>query len=351
MANGRAAKLENSATSGSNYALTAQAYGVNGSGLNVGGLFFATNGATNYSVFINSPSAATNNYSIYSTGAAKSYFAGDFGIGTTSPTRKLSVYYNPGAGVGAGMSFGHSGTGGANLGILATDATNALGGNKIVFVSDASPFIYAQTLDFATKRVGFGNSIAAPFQGTSPLALVHIYNSITTEKVLMVQGITSQTADLTQWLDGSSTVLNVVNAAGSFGIGVSSPTAYLHLKAGTATASTAPLKFTSGTNLTTIENGAVEYDGTNYYVSAGGTRQTVSMGKSGSFSQVGAATTVFTVTFGGTQPNATYKVLVTPTAALSAAFFYVTNKTTTTFDVTYLAGLTGTVTFDYQLIQ
>lgn len=72
---------------------------------------------------------------------------------------------------------------------------------------------------------------------------------------------------------------------------------------------------------------------------------------SGSFSQVGTATTTFTVTFGGTQPNTTYKVNVTPTAGLSAALFYVTNKTTTTFDVMYLAGLTGTVTFDYSIYQ
>lgn len=67
----------------------------------------------------------------------------------------------------------------------------------------------------------------------------------------------------------------------------------------------------------------------------------------GSFSGVGTATTVFTVTIGSTQPNSTYKVQCTPTSALSAALFYVTNKTTTTFDVTYLAGLTGTVTFDW----
>jgi len=70
---------------------------------------------------------------------------------------------------------------------------------------------------------------------------------------------------------------------------------------------------------------------------------------SGSFSQVGTATTVFTVTIGTTQPNTTYRINITPTAALSAALFYVTNKTTTTFDVTYLAGLTGTVTFDWAL--
>lgn len=73
----------------------------------------------------------------------------------------------------------------------------------------------------------------------------------------------------------------------------------------------------------------------------------VSLRKAGSFSGAGTATTVFTVTFGNTQANTSYKVLVTPTSALSAALFYVTNKTTTTFDVTYLAGLTGTVTFDW----
>lgn len=42
-------------------------------------------------------------------------------------------------------------------------------------------------------------------------------------------------------------------------------TAYLTIKGGTATASTAPLKFTSGTNLTTPEAGATEYDGTEVY--------------------------------------------------------------------------------------
>lgn len=70
---------------------------------------------------------------------------------------------------------------------------------------------------------------------------------------------------------------------------------------------------------------------------------------SGSISQVGTATTTFTVSIGSTQPNNTYQVAVTPTSSLSAALFYVTNKTTTTFDVVYLAGLTGTVTFDWIL--
>jgi hypothetical protein len=54
-----------------------------------------------------------------------------------------------------------------------------------------------------------------------------------------------------------------IAGAGQVGFGgITSPTAVVHLAAGTAAASTAPLKFTSGVNLTTPEAGAVEYDGT-----------------------------------------------------------------------------------------
>jgi hypothetical protein len=49
----------------------------------------------------------------------------------------------------------------------------------------------------------------------------------------------------------------------------------LKLRTGTATAATAPLYFTAGTNLTTPEAGAVEYDG-NFYASTSGGRTSVS---------------------------------------------------------------------------
>lgn len=52
----------------------------------------------------------------------------------------------------------------------------------------------------------------------------------------------------------------------------SSPTALLHLAAGTATANTAPLRFTSGTNLSVAVAGAMEYDGTQLYFSPSTTR-------------------------------------------------------------------------------
>lgn len=53
-----------------------------------------------------------------------------------------------------------------------------------------------------------------------------------------------------------------ITNAGNLGIGTTAPTARLMLAAGAAAANSGPMKFTSGTNLTTPEAGAVEYDGT-----------------------------------------------------------------------------------------
>ena len=92
---------------------------------------------------------------------------------------------------------------------------------------------------------------------------------------------------------GGASASSTPVTGGYVGIGVTSPTAVLHLKAGTATASTAPLKFTSGTNLTTPEAGAVEYDGTNlYYTDSTPTRQTLATttGMSGTYLPLAGAT-------------------------------------------------------------
>lgn len=69
---------------------------------------------------------------------------------------------------------------------------------------------------------------------------------------------------------------------GSVGIGTTSPTAKLHLTAGSATAGTAPLKLTAGTNLTTPEAGALEFDGTSlYFTDSTNTRRTLGVAGAG----------------------------------------------------------------------
>ena len=103
---------------------------------------------------------------------------------------------------------------------------------------------------------------------------------------------------------GGTTKFNVSNIgdgyfAGSLGIG-GSPTARLHLPAGTPTANTAPLKFTSGTNLATAEAGAMEYDGTNlFFTRTGTTRENVLVAVDNVAAPVTLATPIFTDYYGG----------------------------------------------------
>jgi hypothetical protein len=79
-------------------------------------------------------------------------------------------------------------------------------------------------------------------------------------------------------VSNASTIDNTaftILSSGNVGIGQTTPTAVLHLKAGTSSANTAPLKFTSGTNLTTAEVGAMEFSGNVLsFVPSGTTRKT-----------------------------------------------------------------------------
>ena len=97
---------------------------------------------------------------------------------------------------------------------------------------------------------------------------------------------TNQGTRISFWTTNNGTTtqsekMRITNA-GSVGIGTTSPTGVLHLKAGTASASSAPLKFTSGKNLTTAEAGAMEFNGTNLFFSPSTTRHTVNHGLTGS---------------------------------------------------------------------
>lgn len=79
---------------------------------------------------------------------------------------------------------------------------------------------------------------------------------------------------------GSFTQAGDFNISGRIGAGIAPgtpPTANIEIKAGTAAAGTAPLKFNPGTNLTAPVNGVMEFDGTNLYFTVGGVRKTVTL--------------------------------------------------------------------------
>lgn len=109
-----------------------------------------------------------------------------------------------------------------------------------------------------------------------------IWNSSTTPTTsnymfLCSGGYTLFNADIEVHFRTTNITKMVIANGGNVGIGITTPTAVLHLKAGTATAGTAPLKLTSGINLTTPENGTFEFDGTNLYFTVGGVRKTVTL--------------------------------------------------------------------------
>jgi hypothetical protein len=64
------------------------------------------------------------------------------------------------------------------------------------------------------------------------------------------------------------------NFTGRIGI-ENTPSARLHLPAGNSGAGFSPFKLTTGTNLATPEDGAMEYDGTNLYFTVGSSRKTL----------------------------------------------------------------------------
>ncbi len=202
---------------------------------------------------------------------------GNIGIGITDPGTQLVVKDNieiRRVGTVAQLLFSNTaGTGDFRFGGDGGDIYWQGGGGRALQMGSFWTTILGgdrQTSTFPDFITGItGTSVIVASQRSSSVALG-------------IQGTSSQTANLTEWRNSSNNVLSTIDKDGDLGLGVSTPTAVLHLKAGTSANNTAPLKFTSGTNLSTVENGSVEYDGTNYFASSGNTRFTIAKVLTGS---------------------------------------------------------------------
>lgn len=139
------------------------------------------------------------------------------GIGTSSPIRALDVSQN------------------STNGLLKLQNTNANGYSSIDIWDNLGTQI---------GNVGYANN-GATYSGSFYFA------TNTTKNMVFATNNTERVR-----IDGTT---------GNIGFGVTAPTASLHLKAGSAIANTAPLKFSSGTLLTAPETGAIEFDGTHFY--------------------------------------------------------------------------------------
>ena len=172
---------------------------------------------------------------------------------------------------------------------------------NFIFTSDANTavtFNNASTSDVNIINTGFAASAAVTVQAKS--GNFYSWRHISTDNELRLSNA------------GGTTYLNFTYATGNLALGQSTTaaTAKLMIGAGTATAGTAPLKFVSGTVLTTAETGAVEYDGTNlFFTRTGTTRENV-------------LTTASVNTVNPTSPNRTITVVINGTT------YYIAAKTT-----------------------
>lgn len=155
--------------------------------------------------------------------------------------------------------------------------------------------------------------------------LLGAWNQIATGGVVPVSG--SGTANIIPKFTAATVIANSsvhddgtqVYTAENVGIGTTTPTAVLQLKAGTTAASSAPLKFTSGSLLTSPEAGAVEFLTDAYYgtITTGPARKTFAFTENlsaapppGVVAADNASPPVLTAGFTKNAQTSTYQVLL-----------------------------------------
>lgn len=195
---------------------------------------------------------------------------GSVGIGTTTPTSVLEVSRN------AGATFA-----------LRSDSTTIATFERNEASGSPPKLYFNKARGTGASRVIVNNADTTGsiefngYDGAGFIQSARIQSFIDA-----APGINSMSGRLTFGTTASggtsSTEHMRIDSLGNVGIGTTSPTAALHLKAGTAAVNTAPLKLTAGVNLTTPEAGAIEFDGTNlYFTDSTNARKTVYTGTAG----------------------------------------------------------------------
>ena len=199
--------------------------------------------ATNaYGLYVNAISGATNSYAIYTAGASdKSYFAGNVGIGTTTPNNKLDIYSTTKSAIGFSGASGDT-----YKWTIGMDVSN--GGRFSIASSTALGTLDRFVID-GNGNVGIGT--------TSPYAKLTVWGSGT------------GTNQLVNFVNNASTTLWTLLENGNVGIGTTSPWTTLSVNGSsdlgnfglagyfTATSTTATTTISGGLN---VGNGAIMYD-------------------------------------------------------------------------------------------
>jgi hypothetical protein len=200
---------------------------------------------------------------------------GNVGIGTTSPTQLLQVGGSNGHNIQTGLwgGFGTEYSGVATVVGMNAIANTATAAGMHIIRTHASVGALAMRMNYSegiTLHTLTGSVTADDAFSSERMRITTAGNvgigSTAPGARLQVVGSDSLNTSFSANLSGATGTGLVVTNSGNVGIGTTSPTAKLHLPAGTATASTAPLKLTSGVLNTAPEAGAIEFLTDTFYL-------------------------------------------------------------------------------------
>ena len=261
--------------------------------------------------------------------------SGNVGIGTT-PTTGYSLH------VGKNLTGSASPVGIYNAGQIQSDATTDAAYFQVRASTAAGAYVIPNLYHyyFSTSALGAGSSITNQYG---------YFASAVTQATNNYGFYGNLSANATRWnIYMNGTAQNYF--AGNVGIGNSTPTAILHLKAGSATANTSPLKFTSGATMSIAEAGSVEFLTDAYYgtITTGAARKTFAFLESPTFTTpaLGTPSALVGTNITGTATNFTAST-VTTNANLTGHITSVGNATvlgsfTTAQLLAAVTGETGT---------
>ncbi|AZZ36448.1 hypothetical protein CIK05_06485 [Bdellovibrio sp. qaytius] len=217
-------------------------------------------------------------------GTTINYLTGRVGIGTTNPDSMLSVYNT--ADQNAFTVRGFLNQSGAFVRVAnSVDDTQFMvapnGGNPQVSVGSSD------TIRLTSGFGGFGELPAgALIAADGNLSFISNFSTSAKTSFGYYNGTTFNSAfEIVNPSSGFGKLL-LMKSGGQVGVGVSAPTARLHIGSGSTTV--AAMKILSGTLLTSPQSGSIEYDGFNFYVTDGtNTRRAIaSVANTGTFDAV-----------------------------------------------------------------
>lgn len=228
---------------------------------------------------------------------------------TTYAGRFSNTHTGTGA-VNVAATFNASG-GTSNYAALFQAGLVGIGANPSVILDVNHNTNAAGAIAIRNPNTGTSSNAALNLDNNGTIAIIarypSNYNNATFASTLTLR---EDTGDILFYTNGETARFKqsgIFNLVGKEYIGSAStaPTALLHIKAGTTSASSAPIKLTSGTNMTTPEAGAVEFDGTNYFATSSTTRYTLAK----------TLTNTATLDFGSTAAGAATDLTITVTGA------------------------------------